>query len=123
MHVDAIHAELKRFVHQRFKVDPDLLRADPSFEEMQADSLTRLEILLHADDTFGSHVLDHIEDGLISGTPPQRLSELAALVAVHGAGQAGPCCRAPQPIRERPWSALSALRRTWWWWTWGWSAP
>ncbi len=80
MHVDAIHAELKRFVHQRFKVDPELLRTDPSFEEMQADSLTRLEILLHADDTFGSHVLDHIEDGLISGTPPQRLSELAALV-------------------------------------------
>jgi hypothetical protein len=75
-----IHRELKIFVANKFKIDPKLVEDDPTFEEMNADSMTRLEILLHADDTYGSHVLDYIEDGILEGNPPERLSELAILV-------------------------------------------
>jgi hypothetical protein len=77
---DAVLVELKHYVHTRFKVSQETLEEDPSFEDMGADSITRLEILLHADETFGSHVLDYLEDGLLEGTPPKHLSELAALV-------------------------------------------
>ena len=80
MNIEKIHSELQKFVVEKFKVAPSLLEGDPTFEEMNADSMTRLEILLHADDTFGSHVLDYIEDGLLKGDPPARLSELAALI-------------------------------------------
>uniref|UniRef100_UPI0035AE7FD8 hypothetical protein n=1 Tax=Limnohabitans sp. TaxID=1907725 RepID=UPI0035AE7FD8 len=73
-------SELKNYVVTKFKLDVGLLEGDPNFEEMNADSMTRLEILLHADDTYGSHVLDYIEDGLLTGQPPERLSELAALI-------------------------------------------
>lgn len=76
----AVLVELKHYVHTRFKVGQETLEEDPSFEDMGADSITRLEILLHADETFGSHVLDYLEDGLLEGEPPRRLSELAALV-------------------------------------------
>ena len=80
MDIEKIHSELQKFVAEKFKVDLSLLEGDPTFEEMNADSMTRLEILLHADDTFGSHVLDYIEDGLLIIDPPARLSELAALI-------------------------------------------
>ena len=72
-----IHRELKQHVIEKFKIDPKVVEEDLTFEEMNADSMTRLEILLHADDTYGSHVLDYIEDGLLGGDPPERLSELA----------------------------------------------
>jgi acyl carrier protein len=75
-----IHDELKRFVHKTFKVERAALDADPSFDDMGADSLTKLEILLHGDETFASHVLDYLEDSLLDGNPPTRLSELAALI-------------------------------------------
>lgn len=80
MNTQEIHSELQKFVVEKFKVDPALLMNDPTFEELNADSMTRLEILLHVDDSFGSHVLDHIEDGLLTCAPPERLSELAALI-------------------------------------------
>ena len=75
-----IHAELLRFAEIKLKVPAERLAADPSFEEMSVDSLTKLEILLHGDDTFGSHVLDYLEDGLLTEPPPTRLSELALLI-------------------------------------------
>ncbi len=75
-----IWVELQRFVAVKFKVDPKRLAEDPTFDEMNADSMARLEILLHGDDTFGSHVLDYIEDGLLQDRTPVRLSELAALI-------------------------------------------
>jgi hypothetical protein len=75
-----ILSELKKFIVDKFNLDPMFLEDDPTFEDMNADSMTKLEILLYADDTFGSHVLDYIEDGLLKGEPPTRLSELAALV-------------------------------------------
>ncbi len=80
LNTQEIHSELQRFVIEKFKVDPQVLMSDPTFEEMNADSMTRLEILLHGDDTFGSHVLDYIEDGLLKEDPPARLSELAMLI-------------------------------------------
>ncbi len=85
-----IHEELKRFVNKRYKVERSILEADPSFEDIGADSLTRVEILLHGDDTFGSHVLDYMEDGLLEGDPPTRLSELATLIPV--------CMRSPMEV-------------------------
>jgi hypothetical protein len=48
---------------------------------MNADSMTRLEILLHGDDTFGSNVLTAIEEGLLPCEPPKTLYELAILIA------------------------------------------
>ena len=75
-----IFEELKRFVNKRYKVEKALLDSDPSFDDFGADSLTKVEILLHGDDTFGSHVLDYLEDGLLEGEPPSRLSELASLI-------------------------------------------
>jgi hypothetical protein len=75
-----IHAELLRFAEIKLKVPAERLADDPSFEEMSVDSLTKLEILLHGDDTFGSHVLDYLEDGLLTEPPPTRLSELALLI-------------------------------------------
>lgn len=75
-----IHAELLRFAEIKLKVPAERLADDPSFEEMSVDSLTKLEILLHGDDTFGSHVLDYLEDGLLTDSPPTRLSELASLI-------------------------------------------
>lgn len=77
---DEIHAELLRFAVNKLKVSADKLADDPSFEDMSVDSLTKLEILLHGDDTFGSHVLDYLEDGLLTDPPPNRLSELAKLI-------------------------------------------
>lgn len=77
---DQIHHELMRYVESKHKVSADMLMSDPSFQDMNVDSLTKLEILLHGDDTFGSHVLDYLEDGLITGAPPTRLSELALLI-------------------------------------------
>lgn len=77
---DEIHAELLRFATIKLKVPVEHLAGDPSFEEMSVDSLTKLEILLHGDDTFGSHVLDYMEDGLLTDAPPTRLSELALLI-------------------------------------------
>jgi len=87
---ESIHEELKRFVSKRYKVERSVLDLDPSFEDIGADSLTRVEILLHGDDTFGSHVLDYMEDGLLDGDPPTRLSELAALIPV--------CVRSPMEV-------------------------
>ncbi len=78
--IEAIHTELKRFVHTRYKIDMEILDADPSFENIGVDSLTRVEILLHGDDTFGSCVLDYLDDGVLQGEPPARLSELANLI-------------------------------------------
>jgi hypothetical protein len=75
-----IHEELLRFAEIKLKVPAERLAHDPSFEEMSVDSLTKLEILLHGDDTFGSHVLDYLEDGLLTEPPPTRLSELALLI-------------------------------------------
>lgn len=75
-----IHAELLHFAEIKLKVPAERLADDPSFEEMSVDSLTKLEILLHGDDTFGSHVLDYLEDGLLTDPPPTRLSELASLI-------------------------------------------
>ena len=75
-----IHAELLRFAEIKLKVPAERLADDPSFEEMSVDSLTKLEILLYGDDTFGSHVLDYLEDGLLTELPPKRLSELALLI-------------------------------------------
>lgn len=80
MEIEKIQIELQRFVVEKFKIDPASLADDPTFEEMNADSMTRLEILLHGDDTFGSHVLDYIEDGILEQEPPTRLSELAQLI-------------------------------------------
>lgn len=77
---DQIHQELMRYVESKHKVSADILISDPSFQDMDVDSLTKLEILLHGDDTFGSHVLDYLEDGLLTGAPPTRLSELALLI-------------------------------------------
>jgi hypothetical protein len=78
--VHDIHAELLRFAEIKLKVPVARLADDPSFEEMSLDSLTKLEILLHGDDTYGSHVLDYLEDGLLTDPPPTRLSELASLI-------------------------------------------
>ena len=77
---EIILEELRRFVSKSFRIERAVLDVDPTFEDMGADSMTRLEILIHGDDTFGSHVLDQLEDGLIEGEPPTRLSELAALI-------------------------------------------
>jgi hypothetical protein len=87
---DEIHAELLRFAEIKLKVPAERLAADPSFEEMSVDSLTKLEILLHGDDTFGSHVLDYLEDGLLKDSPPTRLSELAMLITK--------CMRPPKEV-------------------------
>ena len=73
--VEWIHQELQKFVAQKFKISPEILAQNPSFEQINADSMTRLEILLHGDDTFGSRVLDDIEDGLLLGEPPKSLYE------------------------------------------------
>lgn len=78
--IEEIQAELLRFAVIKLKVPAERLADDPSFEEMSVDSLTKLEILLHGDDTFGSHVLDYMEDGLLTDAPPTRLSELALLI-------------------------------------------
>lgn len=78
---EEIHAELLRFAEIKLKVPAERLADDPSFEEMSVDSLTKLEILLHGDDTFGAHVLDYLEDGLLTDAPPTRLSELALLIS------------------------------------------
>ncbi|ARV18647.1 hypothetical protein AEP_01703 [Curvibacter sp. AEP1-3] len=78
--IEAIHEELKGFVHTRYKISMEVLDGDPNFEEFGADSLTRVEILLHCDDTFGSFVLEYLEDGLLQGDPPSRLSDLARLI-------------------------------------------
>lgn len=80
MKTNEIHEELVRFAVTKLKVAPELLVNDPSFDDLSVDSLTKLEILLHGDDTFGSHVLDYMEDGLLTGAPPNRLSELALLI-------------------------------------------
>ena len=79
--VEGIYQELQRYVAKKFKIAPELLEKNPTFEQMNADSMTRLEILLHGDDTFGSHVLDDIEEGLLQGEPPKTLHELAVLIA------------------------------------------
>jgi hypothetical protein len=76
----AVHAALGRYAVERLRLDPALVARDLCFEEMAVDSLTRLELLLHADDTFGSHVLDALEAGDATQPPPTRLSELAAWV-------------------------------------------
>ena len=96
-----IHDELKRFVHKTFKVERDALDADPSFDEMGADSLTKLEILLHGDETFASHVLDYLEDSLLDVNPPTKLGELAALIPM--------CMKDPaEVLAERKRMAASA---------------
>ena len=78
--IEQINAELIQFCHIHFKIPVDVLKNDPSFDEMNLDSLTKLEILFHADEAHGSNVLDYLEDGLIDGNPPSRLSELAKLI-------------------------------------------
>ena len=79
--VAEIHNELIEFAQIKLKVPREQLVSDPSFIEMNVDSLSKLEILLHGDDTFGSHVLDYMEDGLLeSEQVPTRLSELAHLI-------------------------------------------
>lgn len=75
-----VHAALGRYAVERLRLDPALVARDLRFEEMAVDSLTRLELLLHADDTFGSHVLEALEAGDATQPPPTRLSELAAWV-------------------------------------------
>jgi len=75
-----VHRELVRYAVDRLSLEPAKVTRDLSFEEMAVDSLTRLELLMHADDTFGSHVLDRLEAGKITEAPPTRLSELAAWV-------------------------------------------
>lgn len=75
-----VRAELGRYAVERLRLDPALVARDLRFEEMAVDSLTRLELLMHADDTFGSHVLDTLEAGRLTQSPPTRLSELAAWV-------------------------------------------
>lgn len=87
--IEEIHAQLKLHVQNKLHISQELLINDPSFEEMNMDSLTKLELMFDADDICGSHVLEYIEDGLIDGDPPTRLSELAALI---------PLCR--QPAKE-----------------------
>ena len=77
---DEIYAELLRFAEVKLKLPAEQLQADPSFEDLNIDSLSKLELLLHGDDTFGSHVLDYLEDGLLAEPPPTRLSELALLI-------------------------------------------
>lgn len=77
---DEIHAELMRFAQAKLKLSAEQLQEDPSFEELNIDSLSKLELLLHGDDTFGSNVLDYLEDGLLAEPPPMRLSELALLI-------------------------------------------
>lgn len=75
-----VHAALGRYAVERLRLDPALVARDLCFEEMAVDSLTRLELLMHADDTFGSRVLDALEAGDATQPPPARLSELAAWV-------------------------------------------
>jgi hypothetical protein len=77
---EEIHDALLQFAVNRLKLPADVFLNDPSFEEMNIDSLTKLEILLYGDDTFGSHVLDYLEDGLLKDQIPNRLSELALLI-------------------------------------------
>lgn len=72
--------ELVRYTVDRLRLEPAKVSGDLSFEEMAVDSLTRLELLMHADDTFGSHVLDALEAGDAGPVPPTRLSELATWV-------------------------------------------
>ena len=75
-----IHNELINFTHVNLKVPLEILIEDPDFQSLNLDSLSILEILLHGDDTYGSHVLDYLEDGLIDGERPSKLSELAVLI-------------------------------------------
>lgn len=84
-----VHTELARYAVQRLCLPPDLVARDLSFEDMAVDSLTRLEILMHADDTFGAGVLDRLESGEFTEAPPTRLSELAAWVLRFPAAKAG----------------------------------
>ena len=56
------------------------ISVDESFSNFQFDSMSRLEILLHADDTFGSFVLDYLEEGLLDDKQPNTLRELAELI-------------------------------------------
>lgn len=72
----AVHAELGRYAVERLRLAPTLVTRDLRFEDMAVDSLSRLELLMHADDTFGSQVLDALEAGDPALAPPTRLSEL-----------------------------------------------
>lgn len=76
----AVQAELRRYAVENLRLEPAQVTRDLSFEEMAVDSLTRLELLMHADDTFGSHVLEALEAGDAGLVPPTRLSELATWV-------------------------------------------
>lgn len=78
--IDDIHAELVRFAQGNLNIPLDILNSDPDFESLNLDSLSVLELLLHGDDSFGSHVLDYLEDGLIKGKTPTKISELAMLI-------------------------------------------
>ena len=80
MNTDLILNDLKIFVVNIMNISDSNISVDENFSNLQIDSMSRLEILLHADDTFGSFVLDYLEEGLLDHKHPNTLRELAELI-------------------------------------------
>lgn len=80
MNTDLILNDLKIFVVNKMNISDSNISVDENFSNLQIDSMSRLEILLHADDTFGSFVLDYLEEGLLDDKHPNTLRELAELI-------------------------------------------
>ena len=80
MHSNQILAILKKFIFDKTNISENDFSVDDDFLDLQFDSMSRLEILLYADDTFGSFVLDYLEEGLLADKQPNTLRELAEIV-------------------------------------------
>ena len=80
MDTDLILNDLKIFTVNKMNISNSNISVDAHFLNLQIDSMSRLEILLHADDTFGSFVLDYLEEGLLIDKEPNTLRELAELI-------------------------------------------
>lgn len=80
MDTDQFLTELKKYLVENFNISDINFSVDENFSNMHFDSMSRLEILLYADDTFGSFVLDYLEEGLLDEKHPNTLRELAELI-------------------------------------------
>ena len=80
MDINHILYELQIFISKEMGIPLSEISVDKHFSELQLDSMSHLEILLYADDTFGSHVLDYLEEGLLGDKRPNSLRELVLLI-------------------------------------------
>lgn len=80
MDTNLILNDLKFFVAKKLNIPDSNISVDDNFSSLQIDSMFRLEILLHVDDTFGSFVLDYLEEGLLVDRQPNTLKELAEVI-------------------------------------------